>query len=49
MAPVNKPKHQGKAVVAGATAGVFGEFPLISTRMNANKFEDIGIVDSGQN
>jgi len=23
MAPVNKPKHQGKAVVAGATAGVF--------------------------
>ena len=25
MAPVNKPKHKGKALVAGATAGVFGK------------------------
>jgi hypothetical protein len=25
MAPVNKPKHKGKALVAGATAGILGE------------------------
>ncbi len=24
MAPVNKPKHKGKALVAGATAGILG-------------------------
>jgi hypothetical protein len=26
MAPVNKPKHQGKALVAGAAAGIFGTY-----------------------
>ena len=25
MAPVNKPKHKGKALVAGAAAGILGE------------------------
>jgi hypothetical protein len=27
-APVNKPKHKGKALVAGALAGVFGQFEI---------------------
>jgi hypothetical protein len=25
MAPVNKPKHKGKALVAGASAGILGK------------------------
>jgi len=32
MAPVNKPKHKGKALVAGASAGIFGELYLAYAR-----------------
>lgn len=31
MAPVNKPKHKGKALVAGASAGILGEWSMIWT------------------
>ncbi len=40
MAPVNKPKHKGKALVAGATAGIFGEYYTLYLYLYACAQED---------
>ena len=32
MAPFNKPKHKGKALVAGASAGIFGKWDAASLK-----------------
>jgi hypothetical protein len=41
MAPVNKPKHQGKAVVAGASAGIF-EICCTVSSCSQTGFEESG-------
>ena len=38
MAPVNKPKHKGKALVAGALAGIFGKVKVHSMLLPTERF-----------